>query len=219
MTNNQWEDPEFRVLQDQKGSAMTDETTTDETTTDETCPNCGKVHAQVDPKTKELVTRLEGFDEERRFLLLDKILSGVSTGLRDIAERVPAHIMPDLAIVANLVNLAGYTQSTIVADHHEEWDRTGDRKVDAFLDDYLDNLEHISEGAKVTAEDLGEERAARMLSGEATEEDYVFIRDLVKDRTGVDPGDLKGQGLLRMPERVEASADGYVPPEHDTLYL
>lgn len=191
---------------------MTDEETT---TPGEVCPKCGKVHDRRNPRLAAALEKVDGFDAERQSLLLDRILMSLAQGVQATAQReeTPPRVLADLAVLTNLVNLAGYT-ALALSEAHEDWTRTGDRSVNELFTEYLTMVAD----AQIRAEDLPEGSAQRLSDGTATEADYAAVRSLIEEKTGSDPGDISQTNVRVHGDTPDDDTDHYVPPP-DLRYL
>lgn len=161
--------------------------------------------------------QIEALTPELKSLLISDLLvrlDNVLKSLTDNHENLPPEAAEAAGIARNVLHLAGYTQVDL-HNTHEEWTSTGDKRVDAVWDTYMDTMQ----GLVVRASDLPEGVGERIARGTATAEDFAAVRKIVLEKTGLDPEllDLESivamspQGTItsggKMPKATEASSD------------
>lgn len=155
-----------------------------------------------------LMDRIENLEPELQSLLVTSLLVKMSDMLSSVCEdpELPGRTAGMLALVRNVLNLAGLTAQT---QHkaHEDWTRTGDNRVDAVWTDYVKILDTLT----FTPEDLPQDLADRLRDGTATDEDHEHMLRLVAEKAGIDPSDVEIEHILAdvksQTQPVEAKTD------------
>jgi hypothetical protein len=149
------------------------------------CDKCGVDHdaaeAALDPEVREkyddLFNRIKEFPSEQRSMLIEEVTTKIKDMLRQaIVEDDQFTVKGLVAAAENSLNLIGLTNAT-EAKTHEDWTSTGDKRVQALWNDWVELLQTMLNGSviPVRAEDVPEDVQERFAAGEATEEDVKVL--------------------------------------------
>lgn len=155
-----------------------------------------------------LLTKIKDLDPELRMLLLYGILQNTARNLGVVADgRLSALQTVVLTTVRNCLELGNHVLHAEI-DSHEDWTRTGDRRVDAIWDEWVELLDSL----RLTPDDLPPEVAERISKNEATEDDLRLVQDLMAKKTGVpadalDPNEIRVAHMSDLREGLAETKD------------
>lgn len=169
----------------------------EKTMTDHVCMN--PKHDHFDPKALDPVRRRYVEEtlvlaekvnalpsDEEKLLLVSTIIGTVGGIIMDSVQALLEGKTPDAvtdlgrgqAMLALAMEAVESSQG-----QHEDWHKSGDRRVDAVLEGFIEVLRHVHEGQTANIldpeTDLPPEIRDRMAAGTVTTEDKQFVRDLM----------------------------------------
>lgn len=161
-----------------------------------------------------LGTRITGLpgDEERMLLLASQVTALGSSAQAIAGAALQGASAEEVASALNdLVALTTFAERTITStqDGHTDWFKSGDRRTDELLADYLTAVRALRASGAIQPEEIPEDLTERLVAGETTEEDKRFMFDLARSK-GLIPDDADFEEFELYAEARESggSTDG-----------